>query len=124
MNLSGTSSVAPCLPLTSEEQLDYDRINTALYWLNNKIPTALSGAGIICNSIFLYFVIKGMYEKCLTSKIYPFMVNKSIGDLLSSIATCLVPNVLQWRTAPMSTDRQKDRHTNGISVYDADDTKL
>ena len=88
MNGSKTS-VAPCLPLTSEEHLHYDRIYAAFMWIAYYIPIAISSAGIIVNSTFLYFAIKGIYQRSLTSKIYLFLINKSIGDLLSSISFCI-----------------------------------
>jgi hypothetical protein len=89
MNIS-TTSVVPCFSLTSEEQLQYNRINTAHLWISYYIPIAINIAGIAVNFSFLFFVIKGMYQNSLTSKIYLFMVNKSVGDLLASIANCTV----------------------------------
>lgn len=89
MNITLTS-VVPCLPLTSEEQIRYDHFDTATSWFGVYIPIAFSGAGIVFNFIFLYFTIKGMYRKLITSKMFLFMMNKSIADLITSIGLCLL----------------------------------
>jgi hypothetical protein len=81
--------VAPCLPLTLEEQFHYDRIYAAFMWIAYYIPIAISSAGIVVNTTFLYFTIKGIYQRSLTSNLYLFLINKSIGDLVPSISFCI-----------------------------------
>ena len=84
MNYTVTS-LSPCPELSEEEQYETDRINAAYLYFLLYIPIAINFAGAITNSIFLYFSIKGMYRRILTSKMYLFLVNKSVGDLFTSI---------------------------------------
>uniref|UniRef100_A0A914XGX2 Uncharacterized protein n=1 Tax=Plectus sambesii TaxID=2011161 RepID=A0A914XGX2_9BILA len=79
-----------CVPLSVDEENQVVRIGLAIRWTSTYIACGMCGIGILLNGVFLFFVITGMRQKTLSSKLYIFLVNKSIGDLLGSVAVCMI----------------------------------
>jgi hypothetical protein len=76
--------------LNATELLKHEQVINALNWTQSYIPAAICSLGILLNGAFLAFVYSGLRRKALSSKMYLFLMNKAIGDLIASASICVL----------------------------------